>query len=758
MKVVLRFLFFLVPVLALAIYGSLGLMKRLEYRWMISDMTRRSKLVSESTQDYVIDMIQANRAPAIAKLLNRLIRDERLTAALVCSEDGKQIAKSGVIPQGVNCPKDLKEQSNEEFFLLESGGFSFHQAIHRIRDDEKFLGYLILIHDTSYVSRRQETTQKYILVLLVGMSLCFFVITLLIYRWSMGDSVRRFKKLFRGLINGDLKMIDPSLFRSDLMPLAKDLSKVIKELRRAKEAAKNNEPSSSWTPARLRSELQKSFGESQICVIANREPYVHNKKGNKIEVTLPASGLVTAVEPIVRACSGLWIAHGSGSADRETADQSGKLLVPPHQPEYALKRVWLTKAEEQGYYYGFSNEGLWPLCHIAHARPHFDSEDWAYYKTVNEKFAKAFLDENPGESPIVLIQDYHFAILPEMIRSKKKDAILSLFWHIPWPNPEAFGICPWKKDLLKGMLGADLIGFHTQFHCNNFLDTVDRFLEARVDREQFSVTIRGHSCYVKPFPISIEWPTPHDIPVDQFEKERQELLSDLNLPQGIKMGVGVDRVDYTKGIIERLRGVERFLDKHPEYVGKFVFLQIGAPSRTHIKRYQDLNAEVQEVADQINWKFDRAEVPPILLKLSHHNAPELYRHYRAADLCFVSSLHDGMNLVCKEYISARSDLDGVLILSTFAGAARELPEALLVNPYDADECSDAIYTALTMSASEKQRRMECLRKTVSEQNVYGWAGSFLAEIDRIAQRKSGPPSLHKLKASSSGVPSSSVVR
>jgi trehalose 6-phosphate synthase len=297
------------------------------------------------------------------------------------------------------------------------------------------------------------------------------------------------------------------------------------------------------------------------------------------------------------------------------------------------------------------------------------------------------------------------------------------------------------------MLGADLIGFHTQFHCNNFLDTVDRFLEARVDREQFSVTIQGHVCYVKPFAISVEWPSRFDAPPEAFEKEREELLVELNLPKDIRLGVGVDRVDYTKGIVERLRAVERLLDKHPELVGKFVFVQIGAPSRTHIKRYKDLNSEVQEVADEINWKFSKAEVAPILLKLAHHNAPELYRYYRAADVCFVSSLHDGMNLVAKEYVSARSDGLGALVLSTFAGASRELTEALLVNPYDVEECAGALHHALTMPDSERRSRMERLRATVSERNVYAWAGAFLAEVHRIAQMKSGVTPPRKIQQS-----------
>jgi trehalose 6-phosphate synthase len=745
MRIALRFLAALCPVIALAVFGSLKVMERVENRWMLGDLSRRSALISESVHDFLVDNITRKNSGAIEKLVNRISKDERLVGALVCSPAGGQLARSVAMPTEIRCDQAWKSAQDPAGQLFTSGDLLLYQSAFAISDEGKLLGYLVVAHDTSYMDHRHATTRKYVVTLLTGLSLFFFLLTLAVYRWTRSDSVNRFKRMFRGLLAEEGHTLRDTIAKTEFSPLARDFSKVIRELRHAKSVAKDAETGLAWTPSRLRGEVQKLFGDAELCVIANREPYVHNRKGSKVEVLLPASGLVTAVEPIVRACSGLWIAHGSGSADRETADAGGKLLVPPGHPEYALKRVWLTKAEEQGYYYGFSNEGLWPLCHIAHTRPAFDREDYEAYRAVNEKFARAFLEEHRESAPVALIQDYHFALLPQMIRAQKPDANLSLFWHIPWPNPEAFGICPWKKELLTGMLGADLIGFHTQFHCNNFLDTVDRFLEARVDRENFSVTIQGHVCYVKPFSISIEWPPRHGIAAEEFAKERQELLAELNLPKDTKLGVGVDRVDYTKGIIERLRSVEKLLDTHPEWVGKFVFVQIGAPSRTHIKRYQDLNAEVQEVADQINWKFDRAEVPPIILKLAHHNAPELYRYYRSADLCFVSSLHDGMNLVAKEYVSARADSQGALVLSTFAGAARELTEALLVNPYDADECAEALHRALTMPEHERSARMERLRAAVSEKNVYAWAGSFLAEIHRIRQLKAGPALSAKAK-------------
>jgi trehalose-6-phosphate synthase len=738
-RVIFRFLVLLVPIILLSIFGSLRIMEKLEQRWMSSDLNRRSRLIEESANEYIVESLAGGRTAAISRLLNRLSKDERLSGLYLCSPEGILLARSDSAELQTDC------QANPSKAASEFQDSNHHRTVVPItstfgpqRPDEKPVAKLVVVHDTSYMRQRHETTAKYLVFLLCALSLLLLGIMLVIYRWSMGATIARMTKVFKGALRGELPHSDRSILRGELSPLARDLSKVIRELRHAKAKNQTAEAATSWTPERLRAETQRLFGDSQLCIIANREPYIHSKKGGKIDVQFPASGLVTAVEPIVRACSGLWIGHGSGNADRETSDSNGKLLVPPGAPEYALKRVWLSKAEEQGYYYGFSNEGMWPLCHIAHARPRFDSSDWAQYKIVNERFAKSFADEKWEGNPVVLIQDYHFALLPQLIRERRKDALVSLFWHIPWTNPEAFGICPWRKEILAGMLGADLIGFHTQFHCNNFLDTVDRYLEARVDRARFAVTYQGHTCYVKPFPISVEWPARHSLPASEFDRERADLLNELNLPEGIRIGLGVDRVDYTKGIVERLQSVEKLLEKYPEWIGKFTFVQIGAPSRTHIKRYQDLNAEVQEEADRINWKFSQADVPPITLRLAHHNAAEIFRLYRAADLCLVNPLHDGMNLVCKEYIAAREDLQGVLILSTFAGAARELTDAILINPYHLDECADALHRALKMPAGEQNERMGRMRAAVSEHNVYFWAASFLGEMQRISLIKTKP--------------------
>jgi trehalose 6-phosphate synthase len=396
--------------------------------------------------------------------------------------------------------------------------------------------------------------------------------------------------------------------------------------------------------------------------------------------------------------------------------------------------VWLTKEEEEGYYYGFANEGLWPLCHIAHTRPLFRADDWQYYQDVNRKFMAAVLEEiEDVANPVVLVQDYHFALLPRLIKEKRPDARVAIFWHIPWPNPEAFGICPWQRQLVDGLLGADLIGFHIQSHCNNFLETVDRVLESRVDWEHFSVLRQDHRTIVHPFPISVAFTDDDGAEANNHAftyLERSALMRSLGVEANF-MGIGVDRVDYTKGILERFLAIERFLEKYPSYQGKFTFVQIGAPSRTHIKRYHDLFAEVEAEAERINWRFQSGKWKPIVFLKRQHSHQEIEPYYRAADLCLVTSLHDGMNLVAKEFLAARRDERGVLVLSQFTGAARELRDALLVNPYDVDQTADAIRAALEMEPEDKQLRMHRMRKVIREHNIYRWAGNLITELCEV---------------------------
>ena len=362
-------------------------------------------------------------------------------------------------------------------------------------------------------------------------------------------------------------------------------------------------------------------------------------------------------------------------------------------PTYVIRRVWLTEEEEAGYYYGFANEGLWPLCHIAHVRPTFRSSDWNHYVAVNERFAQAVYEEATTDNPVVLVQDYHFALLPKLIRDKLPTATIIMFWHIPWPNAESFGICPWREEILEGLLGSSILGFHTRVHCNNFIDSVDRILEARIDRNSSTVSYGGKMTAVNPYPISIEWPLQwlgHQPPVSEC---RLKLREAYGMPSDRLVGLGVERLDYTKGILERFMAVERLLELQPEWIGKFTFVQIAAPSRSTIEQYHHFTGQVSALAEQINKRFGRDGYEPICLRIQHHEASQVCECYRGADLCVVSSLHDGMNLVAKEFVGARDDEQGVLILSQFTGAARELTEALVINPYDIDQFAAALHLA-----------------------------------------------------------------
>jgi trehalose 6-phosphate synthase len=490
-----------------------------------------------------------------------------------------------------------------------------------------------------------------------------------------------------------------------------------------------------WSAARLQEKMRETLGGEGIVVVANREPYIHQRAPDgAVKVVHPASGLVTALEPVMRACSGTWIAHGSGSADRATVDAHDRVQVPPGDESYALRRIWLSEEEERGYYYGFSNEGLWTLCHIADARPVFGAADWHQYQRVNARFADAVGREVNGPDPIVLVQDYHFALAPQLIRQRLPNATVLSFWHIPWPNAERFGMCPYGKELLAGLLGSSIVGFHTQLHCNNFIESVERYLEARIDREAQAVVFGGRESLVRSYPISVDWPNHAADSAPPPAECRREVFAELGLAPDALLGVGVDRLDYTKGIEERLLAVERLLERWPHLRGRFTFAQLAAPSRTLIERYRKLDERVEALATRINQRFATASYRPIALLRAHHQAPAVFRYLRAADLCYVSSLDDGMNLVAKEFVAARSDERGVLVLSRFTGAARELKEALIVNPYDLEEASGALAAALALPPAEQAHRMTALRGVVSEFNVYRWAGHILSDAARARRR------------------------
>ncbi len=506
-----------------------------------------------------------------------------------------------------------------------------------------------------------------------------------------------------------------------------------------------------WSADTLRQILEAELPDTQVIVVSNREPYIHERVDGEIAVQVPASGLVSALEPVTRACSGTWIAHGSGSADRETVDAEDHISVPPDEPAYTLRRIWLSEEEQKGYYYGFANEGLWPLCHIAFTRPIFRAADWECYQAVNRKFADAVIEEAKGKRPIVLIQDYHFALLPRLIRERLPEAIIVTFWHIPWPNSEVFSVCPWRDEILDGLLGSSILGFHIQFHCNNFIESVDRFMESRIDRDASAITSGGDTTLVHAYPISIEWPRQR--PDLTPEAARRTVCARYGLPEDIKLAIGVERLDYTKGILDRFAALDEFFHQHSDWIGRVSFLQIAAPSRSTLPAYQQLHQELLDYVADLNDRYGGDGYQPVVLIGEHHGQDDLAMLYRAADLCVVSSLHDGMNLVAKEFVASRDDEQGVLVLSTFAGAAKELLEALIVNPFDAAGMGEAYYHALTMPPAEQAERMRRLREVVKSYNVFRWAGGMLLDAARLRKRIVAPGAAQTGAAGSASLPS-----
>ena len=710
----------------------------MQSRSMRKDLERRAEVLGDSLAGNVERDLERDAPTRLKRTVQQFANREHLAGLAVYDPQGHPLAvTTNLEPLMQSAPpivlQSLKENQDTSAFLR-MGIASIHIYALPLHHGEDLVGSLAIVHDTGYIrAESMRIWRETFLSALIHVVL-IVLITLLIVRWSIAGPIARTANWIKALrtgrsVSARIKPVDMELFR----PLAREVATMAESLNTARSAAERearlrDNAESIWTADRLAVHVQSRLADGRLFVVSNREPYTHVQKGKSIEVNVPASGLVTALEPVLRACGGTWVAHGSGDADTETVDSHDRLLVPPDDPHYTLRRVWLSKEEEEGYYYGFANEGLWPLCHIAHTRPLFRANDWNHYQEVNRKFAEALLEEMQGvTNPVVLVQDYHFALLPRMIKERRPDARLAIFWHIPWPNPEAFGICPWQKELIDGLLGADLVAFHIQAHCSNFLQTVDRIVESRIDWDHSTVQRLDHGTTVRPFPISVKSADPQPKLLESAYEERASLLKSLGVRAAL-MGVGVDRLDYTKGILERFLAIERFLEKYQRYQGVFTFVQIGAPSRTHIKRYHDLQAEVEAEAERINWRFRSDQWKPIVLLERQHSHQEIEPYYRAADLCLVTSLHDGMNLVAKEFVATRQDERGVLILSCFTGAARELRDALQVNPYDIDQTAEAIRTALEMNAEEKQQRMQRMRKTIREQNVYRWAASLIGEV------------------------------
>jgi len=726
MRSALRFAFLLTVALGLLAWAASVVFNRQALIWSERDTAMRARLAVTAARAG----LEGARGATARRLLDALVQDERLLGAALCSRSGAALAQSIGFPEREGCstlPSSALEVGPAGWDASRSGeNGSVHLTVVPLSEAPSHL--VLLVHDMSFVDRRADTTRAYTFVAFALVGLLGAAAAAFVARFSWLSWTSQLRRILTAPFTKGWREMPES--PGHFVPLLSDLRELVSSL-----ASDAERTVTAWTPERLRHVLRRDLGGEGIIVVANREPYIHERgRDGEIQIRHPASGLVTALEPVMRACSGIWIAHGSGSADRAVVDGRDHVAVPPGSPAYDLRRIWLSPQEEQGYYDGFSNEGLWPLCHTAHARPEFRAADWEEYQSVNRRFAEAVASEAKGPDPIVLVQDYHFALLPRYLRELVPRATILTFWHVPWPYAERLGICPWARELLDGLLGSSILGFHTQAHCNNFLESVDRNLESRIDRERHSVILGGRETLVRPYPISIDWPSRWAAASPPASACQASVRSELGIAPHVLLGVGVDRVDYTKGIEERLLAVERLLERFPQYRGRFTFVQLAAPSRLAIPRYRELNERVEALADRIDERFATGGWRPIVLLRGHHEPPAIFRMYRAADVCYVSSLHDGMNLVAKEFVASRDDLHGVLILSRFTGAARELTEALVVNPYDLEEASAALAAALSMPVHEQEERMRSMRALLSEMNVYRWAGKMLTDATRTRRR------------------------
>jgi trehalose-6-phosphate synthase/HAMP domain-containing protein len=705
---------------------------------LIRDLGRRASLAADAVREASEPIMARQSRTGIDRVLKRFGRPDRGIA--IYDEFGSVIdatpeVKAHLAPLSPLVSEALRTRaSRREFRTL--GGRSYLVYVVPLERDDKIIGAATVLLDSRVLETQEWSLWRRSAARLGVLTLLLTGITWLLVRWTVTRPIARMAEWTKQLKSGRQIVLPPDADASLFGSLAGEMTGLARSLARARAAAEQEaqlrlQGESVWTEERLKQFVQARFGARPVFVVSNREPVSHVREGKLIRQLEPASGLVTALGPVMLACGGVWVAHGSGDADRAVGERIG---LPAHDPAYALRRVWLSTEEEAGYYYGFANEGLWPLCHIVHERPQFRADDWEHYRAVNRRFADVLLEEmEKAEAPIVLAQDYHFALLPQMVKRERPDARVALFWHIPWPNFEAFGICPWQEEILLGMLGADLVGFHTQYHCNNFLETAERAIEGRVDWDHFTVVRGQHTTHVLPFPISVATdPLEPDPP-----RDRAALMAELGVSAEF-LGIGVERVDYTKGLPERFRAIRRFFERWPEYRKRLVFVQIASPIRSRIPRYQALLEETRTIVRAINEEIGERGWRPIVYRERHHDHGEIRTYYRNADFCMVTSLHDGMNLVAKEFVAARDDDDGVLILSRFAGASRDLVDALLVNPYDIEDTATAMRRAVEMPLAERQARMARMRAQVREQNIYRWAGRLLGELGQMS-----PPDLER---------------
>ncbi len=695
-----------------------------------ADLQYRTRLLSDSLKESIEPNLLRNSTTTIQRIVDKFANRERVVGLTVFNSGGITLASSKNIPARVTENPDFVFASlnkAEAIGVFEKiDGVPLYLFVSPLFEKGAVSGALVTIQNTSYIEETIAEIWKRNVLRLLLQILVFSVAFVLLIRFVLYRILKRFADSIKSA------RVNKSPHTSFgipffLKPIAKEVDKMSLSLTQARFAASTEarmrleKLDSPWTAERLKQFARSYLKDRPLFIVSNLEPYMHRRIKGEIRYSIPPSGLVTALNPVMEACGGLWIARSYGDADRETVNTENKIAVPPDDPKYTLKRIWLTAEEIAGYHTGFSNEGLWPLCLMVHTRPVFRKNNWDIYVRVNELFANSVLDEIKDiEDPLVLIQDYHLSLVPNLIKQARPDARTVLFWHLPWPSAEQFSICPWRKEILGGMLGADLIGFHTQQYCNNFLDTVGKELESRIDFDRFAVTHREHTSSIKPFPLSINFTGSEDT----VHTPDTSLLKELGITTPF-FGLGVDKMDYVKGIVERLQGVEQFFTAHPSYKNKLTFLQIAPLCRTDMEIYKRYEETVTNEVTRINMALGTSDWKPIVLVKKEYSHEKLISLYRLASFLAITSLHEGMNLVAKEFIAARNDEGGVLILSPFAGAAQELRDAITVNPYDTTQIGEAIRVALTMPKTEQRRRMKALRETVKNYNVYRWAAELI---------------------------------
>jgi trehalose 6-phosphate synthase len=485
------------------------------------------------------------------------------------------------------------------------------------------------------------------------------------------------------------------------------------------------------TPEQLARSVRENLGSTRIVIASKSEPYQHVRRDGSVETRRSPGGLASALDSVARETGAVWVALASGDADREAADARGRVSMPPGQERYTLQRLWIDDSDRAQGFDRFANGCLWPLCHVVYVRPHFDGSNWRAYQEVNRQFAESILDAVGDEPALVLLQDYQLAVCAAGLRARRPDLTIVLFWHIPWPNSEAFRILPWKREVLEGLLACDLLGFHIRYHGMNFLDAVSSEMEALVDRERYAVSRGGRRTFVRHYPIS---PDVAEISIAAADVSMPGAVRRIREKLGLgdaRVILGVDRLDYTKGIPERLDAYERMLDAHPELRKGVVMIQVAVPSRADLPEYQAIRRAVEERVERLNRRFGSGERQSVYLISENLDFKELIPYYVLADVMAVTSLHDGMNLVSKEYVAARVHFDGVLVLSPYTGASRELEHAIQVSPYDTELLAVALHRALSITPEERTRRMRALREVVAGHNIYDWARTLLRDVRRL---------------------------